>query len=146
MIYDVDLARIHVARIGSRFSFDGDSDDFWLAAETRRMRTAYLFDPHKALGTSDVRPLPHQLRAVYKELLPRHPLRYVLADDPGAGKTIMAGLYIKELILRGDASNVLVVAPGSLVAVARTAARRSRHSGTCRSASFSSRLTPRARV
>ena len=115
VVYDVDLPRIHVARIGSRFSFDGDPDEFWLAAETRRMRTAYLFDPHTALGTSDVRPLPHQLRAVYEELLPRHPLRYVLADDPGAGKTIMAGLYIKELILRGDASNVLVVAPGSLV-------------------------------
>ena len=115
VIYDVDLPRVHVARLGSRFSFDGNAEEFWLAAETRRMRTAYLFDPHTALGTSDVRPLPHQLRAVYQELLPRHPLRYVLADDPGAGKTIMAGLYVKELILRGDASNVLVVAPGSLV-------------------------------
>jgi len=115
VVYDVDLPRIHVARLGSRFSFDGSAEQFWLAAETRRMRTAYLFDPHTALGTSDVRPLPHQLRAVYQELLPRHPLRYLLADDPGAGKTIMAGLYVKELILRGDASNVLVVAPGSLV-------------------------------
>lgn len=115
VVYDVDLPRIHVARVGSRFSFDGEPNEFWLAAETRRMRTAYLFDPHTALGTSDVRPLPHQLRAVYQELLPRHPLRYVLADDPGAGKTIMAGLYIKELILRGDGGNVLVVAPGSLV-------------------------------
>ena len=60
-------------------------------------------------------PLPHQFRAVYGEMLPRQPLRFVLADDPGAGKTIMAGLLIKELILRGDAANVLVVAPGGLV-------------------------------
>lgn len=115
IVYDVDLPKVHVARLGSRFSFDGDPRAFWLAAETRRMRTSYLFDPHTALGTSDVRPLPHQLTAVYEELLPRHPLRYVLADDPGAGKTIMAGLYIKELLLRGDGGNTLVVAPGSLV-------------------------------
>lgn len=79
------------------------------------MRLAHLFDPQAALGTSDVDPLPHQLRAVYEEMLPRHPLRYVLADDPGAGKTIMAGLLVKELILRGDAQNILVVAPGGLV-------------------------------
>ena len=59
--------------------------------------------------------MPHQLRAVYEEMLPRQPLRFVLADDPGAGKTIMCGLYVKELLLRGDAMNVLIVAPGSLV-------------------------------
>lgn len=79
------------------------------------MRLAHLFDPLAALGTSDVDPLPHQLRAVYGEMLPRQPLRYVLADDPGAGKTVMAGLLIKELLLRGDAANVLVVSPGVLV-------------------------------
>ena len=79
------------------------------------MRLAHLFDPQAELGTSDVDPLPHQLRAVYEEMLPRHPLRYVLADDPGAGKTIMAGLLVKELLMRGDAQNILVVAPGGLV-------------------------------
>ena len=63
---------------------------------------AGLYDPMLAVSTSAVEPLPHQIRAVYGELLPRTPLRFLLADDPGAGKTIMAGLYIKELMLRGD--------------------------------------------
>ncbi len=58
---------------------------------------------------------PHQIRAVYGEMLPRQPLRFLLADDPGAGKTIMAGLFIKELIVRGDVERCLIVAPGSLV-------------------------------
>ncbi|MER6062975.1 helicase-related protein [Streptomyces sp. NPDC001792] len=68
-----------------------------------------------AVATSDVQPLPHQIRAVYGELVPRTPLRFLLADDPGAGKTIMAGLYIKELLLRDDVRRCLVVAPGGLV-------------------------------
>lgn len=100
---------------GNSFSFDADPAAFLLAAEARRMRLAYLFDPLAALGTSDVQPLPHQLRAVYGIMLAKQPLRYVLADDPGAGKTVMAGLLIKELLLRGDAANVMVVSPGSLV-------------------------------
>ena len=68
-----------------------------------------------AVHTSNVDPLPHQITAVYESLLPRQPLRFVLADDPGAGKTIMAGLYIRELIMRADSHRILVVAPGSLV-------------------------------
>ncbi len=76
---------------------------------------AARFDPMLAVTTSDVEPLPHQIKAVYGELLPRTPLRFLLADDPGAGKTIMARLYIKELMLRGDIARCLVVAPGSLV-------------------------------
>src|SRR3954451_7200771 len=115
MIFASDLAGLTPVQAGAAFSFDGDPASFKLAAEARRMRLAYLFDPQAALGTSDVDPLPHQLRAVYEEMLPRHPLRYVLADDPGAGKTIMAGLLIKELLIRGDGQNILVVAPGSLV-------------------------------
>ncbi len=115
MVFASDLPMIIPVEAGAAFTFDGNPGSFKLAAEARRMSLAYLFDPQAALGTSDVDPLPHQLRAVYEEMLPRHPLRYVLADDPGAGKTIMAGLLIKELILRGDAQNVLVVAPGSLV-------------------------------
>ncbi len=76
---------------------------------------AGLFDPMLAVATSDVQPLPHQIRAVYGELLPRTPLRFLLADDPGAGKTIMAGLYIKELLLRDDVKQCLIIAPGGLV-------------------------------
>jgi superfamily II DNA or RNA helicase len=109
--------RIHHMRAvkpGLSFSFDAGPNAFLLAAEARRMRLAYLFDPQAALGTSDVQPLPHQLRAVYEVMLHKQPLRYVLADDPGAGKTVMAGLLIKELLLRGDAANVMVVSPGVL--------------------------------
>jgi superfamily II DNA or RNA helicase len=95
--------------------FDADASRFKLAAECQRIRLAGLFDPMLAVTTSDIEPLPHQLRAVYDELLPRTPLRFLLADDPGAGKTIMAGLYIKELILREDVARCLIVAPGGLV-------------------------------
>src|ERR1700724_2111760 len=69
--------------------------------------------------TSNVEPLPHQITAVYESMLPRHPLRFVLADDPGAGKTIMAGLYICELIMRADARRIFVVAPRRLVEQSR---------------------------
>lgn len=95
--------------------FDADATQFKLAAEAQRIQLAGLFDPMLAVTTSDIRPLPHQLRAVYGELLPRAPLRFLLADDPGAGKTIMAGLYIKELMLREDVRRCLIVAPGGLV-------------------------------
>lgn len=97
------------------WSFDADGHLFRLAAEARRIHLAHLFDPYLALTSSEVDPLPHQIEAVYGEMLPRQPLRFLLADDPGAGKTIMAGLYIKELMIRGDVERVLVVAPGSLV-------------------------------
>jgi superfamily II DNA or RNA helicase len=68
----------------------------------------------KACASSVVEPLPHQITAVYESMLPRQPLRFLLADDPGAGKTIMAGLFIKELIARGDLQRCLIVCPGSL--------------------------------
>lgn len=95
--------------------FDADPEHFKIAAEAQRIQMAGLYDPMLAVATSDVEPLPHQIRAVYGELLPRTPLRYLLADDPGAGKTIMAGLYIKELLLRDDVKRCLIVAPGGLV-------------------------------
>ncbi len=76
---------------------------------------AHLFDPMVAVHTSLIEPLPHQITAVYGEMLTRQPLRFLLADDPGSGKTIMAGLLIKELIIRGDVNRCLVVCPGSLV-------------------------------
>ena len=80
----------------------------------KRIRLAHLFDPLLAVHTSVVDPLPHQITGVYEAMLPRQPLRFLLADDPGAGKTIMAGLLIKELIARGDLERCLIVCPGSL--------------------------------
>jgi superfamily II DNA or RNA helicase len=115
LVYRDDEARLIVGQPGRSFSFDGDGELFRLVSEARRIGLAHLFDPMLALSTSTLDPLPHQIQAVYGEMLPRLPLRFLLADDPGAGKTIMAGLYIKELMLRGDLERCLVVAPGSLV-------------------------------
>ena len=98
-----------------RWSFDGDGKGFRLASEARRIELAHLFDPFAAVQTATIQPLPHQIDAVYGRLLPMQPLRFLLADDPGAGKTIMSGLYIRELILRGDLDRCLIIAPGSLV-------------------------------
>ena len=83
-------------------------------SEAQRIRLAHLFDPLLAVHTSVVDPLPHQITGVYEAMLQRQPLRFLLADDPGAGKTIMAGLLIKELIARGDLERCLIVCPGSL--------------------------------
>jgi len=110
-----DEPNISIATVERPWSFDGDGANFKLAVEAKRIDLAFLFDPMMAVHTSNVQPLPHQITAVYESMLPRQPLRFVLADDPGAGKTIMAGLYIRELLMRADARRVLVVAPGSLV-------------------------------
>jgi superfamily II DNA or RNA helicase len=110
-----DEATIEVATVERPWAFDGDGEKFILTCEAKRIDLAFLFDPMMAVHTSNVEPLPHQITAVYESMLPRQPLRFVLADDPGAGKTIMAGLYIRELLLRADARRVLIVAPGSLV-------------------------------
>ena len=114
VVFRQDQDNLTVAQTGSR-AFDANATDFKMVAEAQRITLAGLFDPMLAVATSDVRPLPHQIRAVYGELLPRTPLRFLLADDPGAGKTIMAGLYIKELLLRDDVRQCLIVAPGGLV-------------------------------
>lgn len=108
-----NVAIITQAEEGPRYS--ADPVEFKLASEALRIKYAALYDPMAAVNSSDVDPLPHQIRAVYEELLPRIPLRFLLADDPGAGKTIMAGLYIKELMLRADCERVIIVAPGGLV-------------------------------
>jgi superfamily II DNA or RNA helicase len=110
-----DETNIALAMTERPWAFDGNGEDFKLAVEAKRIDLAFLFDPMMAVHTSNVDPLPHQITAVYEAMLPRQPLRFVLADDPGAGKTIMAGLYIRELIMRADARRILVVAPGSLV-------------------------------
>jgi SNF2 family DNA or RNA helicase len=114
LLYRHDEPRIQVVESGRPWSFDGDGALFRLVSEAHRIRLAHLFDPVLAVHTSLVEPLPHQITAVYEAMLPRQPLRFLLADDPGAGKTIMAGLFIKELIARGDLKRCLIVCPGSL--------------------------------
>jgi superfamily II DNA or RNA helicase len=114
LLYRDDEPRLELVEQGRPWSFDGDGALFRLVSEAQRIRLAHLFDPVLAVHTSLVDPLPHQITAVYETMLPRQPLRFLLADDPGAGKTIMAGLLIKELIVRGDLQRCLIVCPGSL--------------------------------
>src|SRR5437588_2563743 len=114
LVYRHDETRLEIVEQGRPWSFDGDGARFRLVSEAHRIRLAHLFDPVLAVHTSQVDPLPHQITAVYDAMLPRQPLRFLLADDPGAGKTIMAGLLMKELIVRGDLQRCLVVCPGSL--------------------------------
>ena len=114
LLYRDDEPRLELVEQGRAWSFDGDGALFRLVSEAQRIRLAHLFDPVLAVHTSVVDPLPHQITAVYEAMLPRQPLRFLLADDPGSGKTIMAGLLIKELIARGDLERCLVVCPGGL--------------------------------
>ncbi len=114
LVYRHDEPRLDIVEQGRPWSFDGDGALFRLVSEAQRIRLAHLFDPVLAVHTSNIEPLPHQITAVYEAMLPRQPLRFLLADDPGAGKTIMAGLLIKELIARGDLQRCLIVCPGSL--------------------------------
>jgi len=115
LIYRDDEPRLSIFEEGKPWGFDGDGEAFKLASEAKRIDLAYLFDPYVAVSTSLVEPLPHQITAVYEAMLPRQPLSFLLADDPGAGKTIMTGLLIRELIVRGDLRRCLIVTPGSLV-------------------------------
>lgn len=105
---------LEIATSGTSWSFDSDGNLLRLVSEAYRIKLAHLFDPYLAIHTSMVQPLPHQITAVYSEMLTRQPLRYLLADDPGAGKTIMTGLFIKELLIRGDLKRCLIVSPGNL--------------------------------
>jgi hypothetical protein len=111
LLYRHDEPRLELAELGRPWGFDGDGSTFRLVSEAWRIRLAHLFDPVLAVHTSVVDPLPHQITAVYESMLPRQPLRFLLADDPGAGKTIMARLLIKELIARGDLQLCLIVCP-----------------------------------
>src|SRR5258708_7687234 len=99
LLYRHDEPRLEIAEQGRPWSFDGDGQLFRLVSEAQRIRLAYLFDPVLAVHTSVVDPLPHQIAAVYEAMLPRQPLRFLLADDPGAGKTIMAGPPTQRLTL-----------------------------------------------
>lgn len=114
MVYADQAIEMELSEKALPWSFDADADRMRLVSEAYRIHLAYLFDPYLAVHTSSIEPLPHQISAVYEKMLPRQPLRFVLADDPGAGKTIMTGLLMKELIMRGDIKRCLIVCPGNL--------------------------------
>jgi superfamily II DNA or RNA helicase len=95
-------------------SYDGDGQLLRLGLQAYSLGIAYEFDPYFGLSISRVDPLPHQLEAVYDYLLKLARVRFLLADDAGAGKTIMAGLLIRELELRGLAERILIVCPANL--------------------------------
>jgi superfamily II DNA or RNA helicase len=115
LVYRGEETAFEQIEAGRAYAFDADGGLLRLASEAYRIRLAYLFDPYLAVSASQIEALPHQITAVYGEMLTRQPLRFLLADDPGAGKTIMAGLLIKELLIRGDLERCLIVAPGGLV-------------------------------
>jgi superfamily II DNA or RNA helicase len=94
--------------------FDGDARKFRLGIEGMRLGLAYEYDPYFSLSIARVDPLPHQLEAVYEYFLKLPRIRFLLADDPGAGKTIMAGLLIKELKIRGLVKRILIITPANL--------------------------------
>jgi superfamily II DNA or RNA helicase len=114
LLYRDDEPELDIVKAERLWAFDIDGTLLRLVSEAYRIHLAHLFDPMLAVHTSLIEPLPHQITAVYDEMLTRQPLRFLLADDPGAGKTIMAGLFIRELIVRGDVRRCLVCAPGSL--------------------------------
>jgi SNF2 family DNA or RNA helicase len=114
LLFHDQEANLELVEQNRPLSFTADGNLFRLASEAQRLSLAFLFDPLIAVNTSSIDPLPHQITAVYETMLNRQPLRFLLADDPGAGKTIMAGLLIKELIIRGDVARCLIVTPGSL--------------------------------
>ena len=109
-----EFDKLEVLSNEGSFNFKGDPTRFGLFAEAERINSAYQFDPLFAVNCSIVDPLPHQVEAVYKFLLPMPKIRFLLADDTGAGKTIMAGLLIKELMMRGLAERILIITPGGL--------------------------------
>lgn len=94
--------------------FDGDARRFRLGIEALRLALAYEYDPYFSLSIARVDPLPHQLEAVYDYFIKLPRIRFLLADDPGAGKTIMAGLLLKELKIRGLVKRTLIVTPANL--------------------------------
>ncbi len=94
--------------------FDGDPARFRLGVEAHRLALAHEYDPYFTLSIARVDPLPHQLEAVYDYFLKLPRIRFLLADDPGAGKTIMAGLLLKELKIRGLVRRTLIITPANL--------------------------------
>ena len=109
-----DFAKVTITAAGEVAALNGNPTHFRLAAEAHRIRLAYQYDPHFAVSVSQVDPLPHQMDAVYSHLLTQPRIRFLIADDPGAGKTIMAGLTLKELKCRGLVERTLIVTPANL--------------------------------
>ena len=114
VITEEQFSSLEVLTSDGEFNFKGDPDKFVLFAEAERINSAYQFDPLFAINCSVVDPLPHQVEAVYKFLLPQPKIRFLLADDTGAGKTIMAGLLLKELLMRKIIERILIITPGGL--------------------------------
>src|SRR5262245_36824996 len=117
LTYDPVLNSSQIAQLtvsAEREPFDGDARLFRLGVEAQRLGLAYEYDPFFSLSIARVDPLPHQLEAVYGYFLKLPRIRFLLADDPGAGKTIMAGLLLKELKARGLVRSVVVGSPANL--------------------------------
>ena len=95
-------------------SFEGDPEAIKLVVDAHRLRNGHQFNKAYGLELSRVVPLPHQRVAVYEHMLPQNPLRFLLADDAGAGKTVMTGLYIREMINRGRLRRVIICCPAGL--------------------------------
>ena len=112
VLNDEQLSKLEI--LPEKEPFDGDPFKFRIGIEAMRLKLAYEYDPYFSLSIARVDPLPHQLEAVYEYFIKLPRIRFLLADDPGAGKTIMAGLLIKELKIRGLIKRTLVVAPANL--------------------------------
>lgn len=112
ILSEKDLSNLVIGPDSENFS--GNGKKFQLAIEALRLGIAYEFDPYFSLSIARIDPLPHQLEAVYEYFLKLPRIRFLLADDPGAGKTIMAGLLIKELKIRGLIKRILLVTPANL--------------------------------
>jgi len=111
----LDASQLALLRVSpEQPPFDGDPLRFRLGIEALRLALAYEYDPYFSLSIARVDPLPHQLEAVYDYFVKLPRIRFLLADDPGAGKTIMAGLLLKELKIRGLVSRTLIVTPANL--------------------------------
>ena len=107
-------AQLFLPAMPVRLDFEGDADAVKLVVDAHRLQNGHLFNKAFGLELSRVVPLPHQRIAVYEQLLPQNPLRFLLADDAGAGKTIMTGLYIREMINRGRLKRAVICAPAGL--------------------------------
>src|SRR5258708_37341405 len=112
LVYRGEETGFEIVSAGRAYAFDADGGLLRLASEAYRIRLAHLFDPYLAVSASQIEALPHQITAVYGEMLSRQPLRFLLADDPGAGKTIMAGPLGKARMSPRDLSRCPCLAPG----------------------------------
>jgi SNF2 family DNA or RNA helicase len=112
ILTDQEVEEIQV--LSDDLSLPVQAEHLLLLVESHRIKNAYTYDPYFAVSLSGIKTLPHQIEAVYGKMLPQPRLRFLLADDPGAGKTIMAGLYIKEMKLRYAAEKILILVPANL--------------------------------